>query len=179
MLFLGKKEMICLANNKQNAGILLDYGAGTLAPEKAAELERHAQPCADCRRMLAAQREVGQSLDLFSVPEVSAGFDQRLYARIAQEGVPSWRSRLWDSFGLQMPLWKPALAGAMACVLLAAGLFMGLPGLVKLPSSGDLSKQRHFFLKSNSVERVDIEQVEQSLEDLDLLAPQPAPSSVM
>ena len=99
--------------------------------------------CADCRGLAA----VWERLDEFVAPEVSPGFDARLYARIAAEEArrPWWYRLLW-------PPIAPVVAIAVAAVIM----------FVRLPASLDATKQ---------VNKADIEQVAQAVDDMDLLVP--------
>ncbi|HEV2199381.1 MAG TPA: hypothetical protein VGR73_06150 [Bryobacteraceae bacterium] len=153
--------MICLSKNKRDTAILLEYCAGTLDIERAGALENHARECAECRALIAAQTKVWRALGELAVPEVSPDFDARLYARIAREGAASpWR-RWWPS--LRAWSWKPVLAGIAAAAVVAVGLSLYLPAL-HMPKSQDSFQQ----LRPDSV---DVEQVEVTLEDLDMLTP--------
>jgi anti-sigma factor RsiW len=150
--------MICLSANKQGADILLGYLGGTLDPAQRAEVERHAEQCAECRGLLA----VSTQLDEWAAPPISSNFDARLYARIAEEANQPWWRRL---------LWRPSVpvaAAAFAVVVLA--LFIAGPG------TQETAIQVH---PGNGSE---IEQVDQALEDLELLMPLDAsfaaPSSI-
>lgn len=101
--------------------------------------------CPDCR----ALARVWERLDEFTVPEVTPGFDARLYARIAAEETrrtSGWRRWVWR------PLVPLAAAAAVAAVVLWVH-----------PSGGpDAAKQAG---------KADIEQVAQAVDDLDLLIP--------
>jgi hypothetical protein len=99
--------------------------------------------CADCRGLAA----VWERLDEFVAPEVSPGFDARLYARIAAEEArrPWWYRLLW-------PPIAPVVAVAVAAVIM----------LVYVPTRRDAAKQAG---------KVEIEQVAQAVDDLDLLTP--------
>jgi hypothetical protein len=137
--------MICLSKNEQGADLLAGYLAKTLDASRTAELARHIQECADCRGLAT----VWERLDEFAVPEVTPGFDARLYARIAREEArvswASWRRWLW-----------PPVAPLAAAAVVALALFL------HVPRTPDASKQ------ASSAE---IEQVAQAVDDLDLLTP--------
>ena len=153
--------MNCPAKSIQSSEILLDYCARTLDSSQTAELEKHLAECADCSRFVDAQRDVWLALEQWTPQPVSPGFDARLYARIAgEQAAPAWRT--WLRRLLQPPipyaLWKPAVPLAAACAVLAAGFFMHAPAPV------DGTTKLH-------AEKVDIEQVEKTLEDFDLLTP--------
>ena len=141
--------MLCPSRDRSNAGIPLEYCAGTLDPDQAAEFEKHAAGCAECGRLVAEQRALWQVLDEWSPAEISTDFDARLYARIEREQAASpWRQ--WFVWA-----WKPALLTAAACGVLAVGLWVR-----QTPPARP--------------ETVDVEQVEHALEDLDMLTPLPA-----
>jgi len=135
--------MICLNKNEQGAELLTGYLAKTLDAAGMAEVDRHIQDCAECRGLVS----VWEKLDEFAAPEVTPGFDARLYARIAAEDAnrPWWRRLLW----------RPAVP------LVAAGALVGL-GLLMVPRSPNAGKQAN---------TTDIEQVAQAVDDMDLLTP--------
>lgn len=137
--------MICLSKNEQGADLLAGYLAKTLDAADMAEMDRHIQQCADCRGLAS----VWERLDEFAVPEVSPGFDARLYARIAREEARVWSWRRW--------LWRPAAPLAAAAAALAAVVLF-----VYTPDRSESTKQ---------VSKADIEQVAQAVDDMDLLIP--------
>jgi len=143
--------MICLTKNDDVAGVLVEYLSGTLDSDRKVELERHAAECADCREMLA----VWNTLDEWKAPEVSPDFDAKLYARIAQESRAPWWKRAFGDW------WKPALPVAAGCAVLALALMIRDPDVGVTPEPQTKAR----------IESVNIEQVEQALEDMDLLAP--------
>ena len=163
--------MNCPTKTNEDAEILLDYCAQTLSPVQTAEFEIHLQQCADCSRLVEAQKEVWGALDAWTPAPVSVNFDARLYARIAQEqAAPAWRVWMRRIFqpALPYPLWKSAVPLIAACALLAVGL------TVRMPQTADPG---HAQLHAD---KVDIEKVEQTLEDFDILTPPAqAPSGSM
>jgi len=165
--------MVCPTKTKKSAEILLDYCARTLTPPQQAEFEKHMQDCADCRLLVEAQRDLWETLERWTpaeaCPDVSPDFDARLYARIAQEDAAPWWKQWWRRMSRPSAgysFWKPAVPLAAACAVLAVGL------VLHAPKPQDSSPQIHN-------ERVDIEQVEKTLEDLDLLTPTQTPASPM
>lgn len=176
--------MNCLYNSKQGTEILLDYGAGTLDAERAAALKEHAAECPDCRALLAAQRYVWNTLDEVDVPDVSADFDARLYARIAREDAnPSWK-RSWETwfrgFAPGGISWKPVMACGAAAALLAVGLVVRAPQLHD--SASQVRTENHAeTVHSDAVhmEVMNAEQVEVSLDDLEILTPPVASAEKM
>jgi anti-sigma factor RsiW len=154
--------MICIKDNQQGAEILTDYCAGNLDPVRASELGAHLQECAECRKLAAAQSAVWEMLEVWKPIEVSLDFDAKLYARIARERAePAW-----------LRWWKPVVS--MAAV--AGVLFLAV---MRMPYSTSHQVQSAPSFKAQvSSEKIDVDQVEQALEDLDMLAPVgQAPSS--
>jgi len=148
--------MTCLCKDQDGIERLMEYLGGP-APaeqwaERRAELELHAQECPECRGLLRAWN----ALDEYAAPEVSTDFDAKLYARIAEDRQVWWRRMLWPSGPLAW--WKPAIPVA-ACAALLVALLIHVPS-----TSVDSDKQA-------KAEPVSIEQVEQALQDLELLAP--------
>ncbi len=160
--------MDCRIHNTA-AEIVIDYCAGTLEPRERAEFERHLIECAECSRVVTAQREVWETLDRWTPPEVSTNFDARLYAKIARENeAPAWVRWMRRVLRPPVPLaaWKPVVSVAAACAVLAAGL------MVRAPHPGDPVPQ----IRS---ERVDIDQVQTALDDIDVLMPPSSSSGAM
>jgi anti-sigma factor RsiW len=139
--------MTCLRENPNGADLLIGYLEGTLSPEDRSALDQHAAACAECRGLLAVQQTLEDE-----VPEVSAGFDARLYAHIRHDRWSArWRRRLW----------RPLLPLAAASAILAGTLWVRMPG-PEAPVDDP---------KQASVDRIEIEQLEQVLDDLELLMP--------
>jgi len=136
--------MNCLSKNEQGAELLTGYLAKTLDAAGMTELEAHFQECGECRGLVT----VWERLDEFSAPEVSPGFDARLYARIAvQTALRPWWRRLLE---------RPAVP------LVAAGALVALALFVQIPRTPDAPTQPS---------KTEIEQVVQAVDDLDLLTP--------
>lgn len=158
--------MNCPTKRNEDAEILLDYCAQKLSPLQTAEFEVHLKQCSDCSQLVAAQKEVWGALEEWTPLEVSSNFDARLYARIAQEqAAPAWQVWMRRIFSPAVPyaMWKSAVPMAAACAVLAAGLYIRTPD-----APAPLS---HSVRTDVRTEKVDIEQVEQTLEDLDILTP--------
>jgi anti-sigma factor RsiW len=135
--------MICLSKNEQGADLLTGYLARTLDAARTAELDLHFEECAECRGLVIAW----ERLDEFAAPEVTPGFDARLYARIAAGA--GRRASLWRRL-----LWRPYVPLAAASALAALALFVRMPVAPDAPSQPN---------------KVEIEQVAQAVDDLDLL----------
>ena len=136
--------MTCLRDNLKGADLLMGYLEGTLSAEERAELDSHAMECVECRGLLAVQGMLEEQ-----VPEVSADFDARLYARIQREEQKKW----WRL------LWRPAIPLAAAAAVLVV-MFVARTPVAPVDDP-----------KQASVDRVEIEQLEQALDDLELLMP--------
>ena len=146
-----------------NPEILLDYSARKLSPERQSLLERHLLGCEECRRFADAQAAVWSALDEWEEAPVAADFDRRLYAAIdARERAPWWR-RLFD--GPEAISWKQVTAVATACVAMFAGIVLYSP-------SGNLTVP-----KPPVIETVELDQVEATLEDLEMLKQLSAPAA--
>jgi anti-sigma factor RsiW len=146
--------MICLKDHSQGAEILTDYCAGRLDAIRAAELQAHLHECAICRDEVDAQREVWTTLDAWRPVEVSRDFDNKLYARVHAEQTAPWWSLAW----------KPVIPAAAAAGLLAIALLTWGPGLQKPANQMPPSN-------ATATEKIDVQQVEQALDDMDLLIP--------
>jgi len=132
--------------------ILLEYSARKLAPEAVSVLERHVTLCAACARFAKDQRAVWSALDEWEAADPTPNFDRRLYARIEADAARPWWSRLFQyGFG-----WKPAVAGAMATVAIAAVLLIPNYPWIERPSQ----------VRQESLEP---DQVERALDDLEML----------
>lgn len=159
--------MNCPTKRNEGAEILLDYCAQTLSPIETTEFENHLKECTECSRLVAAQKEVWTSLESWTPAELSSDFDARLYARIAQEQAePSWKRWLGRIFHPPLPYawWKSAIPLTAACAVLAIALCVRIPDAATRPAPTQVR-----------ADKVDILQVEQTLADLDILAP-PAPA---
>jgi anti-sigma factor RsiW len=129
--------------------LLLEYSAGRLATAEAAELERHLATCPECRSVAAAQSAAWNALDAAEAPPVSPDFDRRLWARIQAEEGRGWRARVSAFL-----FWRPAMAAALACVLIVAAVFVQRPR----PATDRVH-----------ADSIDAERIERALDDLEML----------
>jgi hypothetical protein len=176
--------MDCIKNNKQGAEILTDYCAGTADPRVAAEIDAHTKVCAECRAMVEAQCAVWEMLDAWTPAEVSRDFDARLYARIASEqNGPAWR-RWWSRlFQPATPYawWKPMVSLGAAAAIVSMALIARLPEQIApvqqkstvVQSAAQVSTSSAKLSANSGVspEEIDLQQVQQALDDLDIVAP--------
>jgi hypothetical protein len=99
------------------------------APRNAAA-RAHIATCTECARELAAFEATFSLLDTWETPDISPYFDQKLTVRLREEQAspaPGWveriRTRLLLNTGRQL---RPALATAMALLLIAGGGTVGI-----------------------------------------------------
>jgi hypothetical protein len=159
--------MICIKDNPQGAEILLDYCAGKLDPVRTSEAGAHFRECHECGELVKAQNTVWEMLEEWKPIQVSADFDQKLYARIAQEQTePAWRQWFLRIFRPATPpgFWKPAVSLAAAGAVLSLALLVHVPNrteaVVPAPTQAQLRS-----------DKIDVDQVEQALDDMDMLTP--------
>jgi hypothetical protein len=165
--------MDCPIETRHTTGVILDYCAGRLAPDRAAAIEAHARLCLGCREMIDAQRAVWKALDGWDANPPSDDFDCKLYARIDEEeralgAFEKWMQSLvarWAPFS-----WRAPVAVAAACVTVALAILIDIPGTPRVAAPTEPQAR---------TEHLDIEQVERTLDDMNMLrqfAPVPQPS---
>jgi hypothetical protein len=144
-----------------NADVLLDYCARALDEERTAMLERHMAQCEGCREMARLQAELWSAMDSFDAESISADFDRRLYARIAElDRVPAWE-RYWApvrEYLQGQPAWKPVLSVAAASAVVAVVF------LVRDDVPQPVIEQPAAIIDAR-----DVEQAERVLEDMEML----------
>ena len=152
--------MNCPLESPENAQALLDYCSRQLAPASTEILERHIAVCGACREFADNQRAVWQTMDAWEAAPVSADFDTRLYRRI--EAQTSWWELLMRPLR-EVTMRRAVPAMAMVCLLVVTGIVLERPGVSPAPptvTGGDRAQ----------VEQVQLEQVEQALDTMDVLA---------
>lgn len=117
------------------------------------DLQSHLAGCEECRHALADRRAVWNALDVWEAPPVSPNFDTRLWREIEAQPPLTLGARLRQGFAWNSRPLMP-LAAACLTVVLAVGVSMSW-------RSGSGSPARP--------EKVDMEQVEKTLDDMDLL----------
>jgi anti-sigma factor RsiW len=118
-----------MMNCKICQAALPDLLLGPAAPGNEAA-RAHLATCTACAGELASLEATMSLLDGWQAPEVSPYFDQKLAVRFREEQAspaPGWfesiRTRLLLNTGRQF---RPALAGAMALLLIAGGGTVGM-----------------------------------------------------
>ena len=156
------KVMNCKTCQAALPDLLFDPAASQNAAARA-----HIATCADCARELAAFEATFSLLDAWETPEVSPYFDQKLAVRLREEQAapaPGWfesiRTRLLLNTGRQF---RPALATAMALLLIAGGGTVGITNFQRSPAA-------HVSAAVNDLQILDknqeaLQQVDQLLQD--------------
>ena len=146
--------MNCAIKTNENVEWLLDYAAGRLSGERAALVARHVETCRECARIVEAQKVVWNALSQWQPERVSVDFDRRLY-RTIEARPQTWIERVFRPF---QPLWRPAIPLAATCLLIVAGVALHAP---QASVNGVDSQAR--------VEKIEPEQVERTLDDMQML----------
>jgi hypothetical protein len=160
--------MICIKDHPQGAEILTDYCANKLDSLRASELATHLQACTECRELVEAQKTLWEMLEVWKPVEVSQDFDAKLYARIAQERAePAWRRWFLRILQPAEPnaFWKPLATVAAVGAVLSLALVFHAP-FAPSHIAGEPAPQ----VQMHS-DKIDVDQVEQALDDIDMLAP--------
>jgi hypothetical protein len=148
--------MRCPIETQDNADLLLSYSARRLNPESTAILEAHMEVCPKCREFRDGQRTLWEALDQWEPRPISADFNRRLYRKIEEQEQLGWWARI---FGAGRPMFlrpAPPLA-ATAFLVLVAGLFVvDYPGRIVTPAA-------------ETPQVREVEQVERTLEDMEML----------
>jgi len=137
-----------------NSELLVAYAAGELEMEAAHALERHLEECPACSALAAGQAAVWKALDAWQAPAISPDFDARLYRRVRTEAPATWWRRLWRPLR-PMPLFKVLPLAAAACMLLIVSVLLERPANIEPVAP--------------RAETVRVDQVERTLDDLELL----------
>jgi hypothetical protein len=107
---------------------------------------------------VTAQQAVWNALDQWEPEAVSMDFDRRLYRSIEEarpsSGLPRMLRRLFRPL---QPLWRPVLPLAAACLLIVAGVILHAPQVI-MPAHS-----------TTRVEKIEPEQVERTLDDMQML----------
>jgi hypothetical protein len=147
-----------------------------LGPKQAAALS-HFESCAACAQASAQQSVLFSALDAWTVPEVSAGFNRNLYAKIDAAMASPWYER-WAT-AIRQTFAQPAFAVAAVALVTVGGFFLDHPaglvaGRVTLSRTMQASPQHWTQYGTQhqatvQVSSTEAEQVERTLEDLEML----------
>jgi anti-sigma factor RsiW len=163
---MSNKMMNCKTCQDDLPNLLFDPSAPANAATRA-----HIATCADCARELAAIQSTMSLLDTWEAPAVSPYFDQKLAVRLREEqAAPAagWfeqiKTRLLLNTGRQF---RPALAGAMALLLVVGG---GTVGITTLTNPAQPLTPAHASATVNDLQILDkhadaLQQLDQMLQD--------------
>jgi len=150
--------MDCPLKSEDTLDVLLDYSAGKLDRARTARLEQHKLVCAECSAFLAGQIDLWQTLDAWDPEPVTPDFNRRLWQRVDAEAAAPWYRKLADA--LSMGVWKPALPLTAAVLLVTAGFMLDHPSARPVTPAIETA---------SGVSVIDADQVEQTLDDIQLL----------
>ena len=158
--------MRCPIEVGNEAEALVAYTTGAMTPAEQEAFELHTAECAECRELTGAQKSVWGALDLWKAPAVSADFDARLRARVAEEARLPWWKRLEFS-------WKPAIPVGVACAVLAGAFLLHVPAMhPAAPAAAPAAVQ-----SQQDAQKMDVDEVERALDDMDMLKQLDAPAA--
>ena len=149
--------MHCPMKSQEKAALLLDYSAGRLKESSARDVERHMAECAACGEFVVSQQALWNAMNEWPAPAVSADFDHRLERRLRETDSGSWIERTMRS--IRPVFARPAFALAAVCLIMAAGLLLQNPRSAILPADDSHAR----------VEKIEPEQVEKALDDMQML----------
>lgn len=140
---------LCPLNSAEHAVTLLDYAAERLPEPVRRHVAAHVATCPACRRFVTRQRALWHALDEFEPEAISRSFDRRVEGAARRRARPVWPvalSRLFSGIS-----WKPAIpAAAVLALWMVASPPVPQPVI-------------------HPEEPLNAEQVERTLEDLDML----------
>jgi anti-sigma factor RsiW len=165
---MSNKMMNCEACQDHLSNLLLDPSAPGNGAARA-----HIDSCPDCARTLADLESTMALLDTWQAPEVSPYFDQKLAVLLREEQAapaPGWFERLRTHILLNTGRqFRPALAGAMALLLIIGG---GTVGITAFPHSQPQAVQASATVNDLQI----LDKNEQALQQLDQMLQETAPA---
>lgn len=135
--------------------IIAQSGRPVLTPE----VEAHVGTCPGCAKVYLEQQALWRQMDAWETPDVSPGFDNRLFARIGRRVSEPWAPLDWLA-RLFSPV-QPRLAAALACMLVIATVVVQRGRYVPAPPAPAVVTQ--------AVDREDVGQIELALDDIQML----------
>lgn len=124
------------------------------------DVERHLAGCEACSRLQAEQQELWKHMDAWETPEISPGFDSRLFARIGRRAASPWAPL--DSLMRVFLSLQPSFAAALACMLIIATLVVEKDRRAAPPVDSAVA--------IHAVERDDLKQIDMALDDMQMLS---------
>jgi len=147
----------CLLKESERADVLLD-------PTTAAA-HLHFASCPSCAQSSAQQSGLWLALDAWKVPEVSASFNRTLYEKIEAAIASPWYER-W-AVAIRQTFAQPSFAVAAVALFVVGGFVLDHPGGVVTPLWS--AQVRSLHPGAVQVSSTEAEQVERTLEDLEML----------
>lgn len=127
-------------------------------PALTTEIESHLASCEACSTVYLEHQALWRQMDAWEAPDVSPGFDRRLFARIGQRASQPWAVLDWF-VRLLHPL-QPGFAMALACMLIAAGVVVRQGQFTSTPPTATAAVQ--------TVD--DPQQIQVALDDIQMLS---------
>jgi hypothetical protein len=137
--------------------IIAESGRPVLTPE----VEKHVSACQTCAEVYLEHQALWRRMDAWEAPDVSPGFDQRLFVRIGRRASEPWAAFDWV-VRLLRPL-QPSFATALACMLVIATIVVERGRHAPLPSPEPNAA-------IHAQERDDPKQIEMALDDIQMLS---------
>jgi anti-sigma factor RsiW len=149
--------MHCPMKSQEEVALLLDYCAGRLKDGAGRDLESHIAECSACTEFVCGQQALWNAMNEWQAPPVSEDFDRQLDRRLRETDSSSWIERMTRA--LRPAFARPALALAAMCLVMVAGLLLqnSRTGIAPADDSHAL------------VEKIEPEQVERALDDMQML----------
>lgn len=165
--------MQCPLQSADSSAVLLDYCSQKSSPATTLLVKEHIGECSRCLAFVEAQASVWTALDSWEDAPISPDFNRRLYARIDELESGGWWKRAWKSSWTESLLtpfgWRPAMPIATVCLTLAAAFMLYTPA----PQAPHEEKMVAPMVK----ESVDLEQIQRTLDDMEMLNQLSAPSA--
>jgi hypothetical protein len=136
--------------------IILQSSRPALTPEAG----NHVAGCRACAAFRREHQALWRQMDAWEAPEVSPGWDRRLFARMEgrtpeRAGACGWVIRLFR------PL-QPSFATALACIMVIAVIIIERGGRTPAPAGAGVAL--------HAIERDDPRQIELALDDIQMLS---------
>lgn len=125
----------------------------------------HFVSCPSCAQSSAQQFGLWLALDAWKVPEVSTSFNRALYAKIEAAMASPWYER-W-AVAIRQTFAQPSFAVAAVALFVVGGFVLDHPGGLVSPLWSAQAKSIH--TGAVQVSSTEAEQVERTLEDLEML----------
>jgi hypothetical protein len=122
----------------------------------------------ECRAMYEQQQAVWEALDLWEPAEPSAGFDRAVYEKIERRPGKFWDLRGWLSWPVEaLETLRPGLAAGLAALLLVA---LSIVTYQPRPGADQVATQQVDVQPAPRIESESVEQIDQALDDIEMLA---------